>query len=101
MPAVPGQEILDTVDGRDRDMEGVRRCLWGQRHLFKQRPGKLFPILRDLQERHFGQYTQAISRGDRIPHCAFADHESRDIYGKTVAIPGPPFVRGLLVGRDP
>ena len=101
MPAVPGQEILDTVDGRDRDMEGVRRCLWGQRHLFKQRPGKLFLIRRDLQERHFGQYTQAISRGDRITRRAFADHKTRDIYGETVAMLGPPFVRGLLVGSDP
>ena len=49
MPAVPGQEIFDTVDGRDRDMQGVGGCLWGQRHLFKRRRGKLFRIRCDLQ----------------------------------------------------
>ena len=101
MPAVPGQEIFDTVDGRDRDMKGVGGCLWGQRHLLKQRRGKRFRIRRDLQERHFGQYTQAISRGDRITRRTFADHESRDLYGKTMAMPRPPLVRGLLVGSDP
>ncbi|NQW48199.1 MAG: hypothetical protein HQ464_10590 [Planctomycetes bacterium] len=59
-------------------MQGVGGCLWGQRH--------------------FGSYTQAISRGDRITRRAFADHESRDVYGKTMAIARPPLVRGLLVG---
>jgi hypothetical protein len=26
MPAIPGQEILDTVDGRDCDMQGIGGC---------------------------------------------------------------------------
>ena len=29
MPAVPGREIFDTVDGRDRDMQGIGGCLRG------------------------------------------------------------------------
>ena len=40
MPAVPGQEVFDTVDGRDRDMQGIGGCLRWQRHLVEQRRGK-------------------------------------------------------------
>ena len=76
MPAIPSQEILDTVDGRDRDMQGVGGCFLWQRHLFKQCRGQRFRIIRHFQERHVGQYAQAISRSGRITRGALADHES-------------------------
>ena len=101
MPAIPGQEILDTVDGRYRDMQGICGRLGRQRHAFEQGRGKRFCISRDLQERHVGYYTQPLRRGSRITCRAFADDEPRDVHRKPMAMPSPPLVRSLLVGSDP
>ena len=69
MPAIPGQEILDSVCGGDGNMESVCGGLWGQGAIIKQSCSEGFRLARHFQKGDIRQDLKTSSRSCGIPGC--------------------------------
>lgn len=99
--AVPGQEVVDAVDGSDSDVKGVRQGLGRKKVLRDDIEAELLRRLRQLENGDVGQQSHSARDGLRVAPAGFLDDERGHEKLEVPLARPPPVLSYLLVpGND-